>query len=205
TIEPDGHVSVRDNGRGIPVDTVEKTGLSGVETVLTVLHAGGKFGGGGYKVSGGLHGVGASVVNALSQELEVEVRQNRALWRQTYERGVPTSPLAKVRGEKPEDTGTFTRWLPDSEVFETLDYDFDMLAGRFREMAYLTKGVFIRFIDLRGDGHERSYYFDSGVEAFVRHINRGKGLLHPDPIYVTEERDDTFVEVGLQYNASYGE
>jgi DNA gyrase subunit B len=205
TIEPDGHCSVLDNGRGIPVGKHEKSGLSAVETVLTTLHAGGKFDGGGYKVSGGLHGVGASVVNALSTELEVEVRQDGALYRQTYERGAPTSKLAKVRGEKPKDTGTLVRWMPDPDVFETLDYDFDLLSTGFREMAYLTKGVFIHFEDLRGDGNEVSYYFDSGVEAFVRHINRTRGPLHPNPIYVHEERDGTLVEVALQYNASFGE
>ena len=206
TISPNGQVLVVDNGRGIPVDTHAKTGLSAVETVLTVLHAGGKFGGGGYKVSGGLHGVGASVVNALSEQLEVEVRQGGAMYRQSYVRGVASSPLAKVRGEKPTETGTTIRFLPDSTVFETLDYDFDMLAGRFREMAYLTKGVFIKFVDQRGEVvHERSYYFDSGVEAFVRHINRGKGVLHPDPIYVIEDRDGVQVEAGIQYNSSFGE
>src|SRR5690606_24375359 len=118
TIEPDGHVRVHDNGRGIPVGKHPKTGLSAVETVLTVLHAGGKFGGGGYKVSGGLHGVGASVVNALSEYLEVEVAQDRALWRQTYVRGVPQGELAKVKGEKPEASGTMIRFLPDAEMFE---------------------------------------------------------------------------------------
>ncbi|MDA0364369.1 MAG: DNA topoisomerase (ATP-hydrolyzing) subunit B [Chloroflexi bacterium] len=205
TIEADGHVHVVDNGRGIPVDKHEKTGLSAVETVLTVLHAGGKFGGGGYKVSGGLHGVGASVVNALSEELEVEVRQGGAFYRQSYVRGAPNGPLAKARGEKTIETGTVIRFLPDSTVFETLDYDFDMLSGRFREMAYLTKGVFIKFVDERGIGSERSYYFDSGVEAFVRHINRGKGVLHPDPIYVIEDRDGVQVEAAVQYNATYAE
>ncbi|MBM3138780.1 MAG: DNA topoisomerase (ATP-hydrolyzing) subunit B [Candidatus Rokubacteria bacterium] len=204
-IEADGHVRVFDNGRGIPVDTHEKTGLSAVETVLTVLHAGGKFGGGGYKVSGGLHGVGASVVNALSESLEVEVLQGGGRYRQSYVRGVPTGPLTKVRGPQVEGSGTTIRFLPDSKVFEALDYDFDMLAGRFREMAYLTKGVFIRFVDERAEFAERSYYFDSGVEAFVRHINRGKGVLHPDPIYVIEERDGVQVEVGIQYNSSFGE
>jgi DNA gyrase subunit B len=205
TIEPDCHVTVVDNGRGIPVGVHAKTGKSAVETVMTVLHAGGKFGGGGYKVSGGLHGVGASVVNALSEETTVEVRQDGALYRQTYERGVPTGPLKKVPGQKPTDTGTTTRFLADAKIFETLDFDFDILAGRFREMAYLTKGVFIKFVDLRGDGRERSYYFDSGVEAFVRHINHGKGVLHPDPIYVHEDRDGVSVECGIQYNASFGE
>ncbi len=213
TIHADGSVSVEDNGRGIPVDKHEKTGLSAVETVLTTLHAGGKFGGGGYKVSGGLHGVGASVVNALSSELEVSVATGKALFRQTYARGLPTSNLAKVRGAKPEHTGTTIRFLPDDQVFETLDYDFDTLATRFREMAYLTRRTWISFRDERGtessngaaasEPHERSYYFDSGIEAYVRHLNRGRNPLHPDPIHVSEEREGTLIEAALQYNSSF--
>ena len=209
-IHADGRVSVEDNGRGIPVGKHEKTGLSAVETVLTTLHAGGKFGGGGYKVSGGLHGVGASVVNALSSALEVTVATAGALYRQTYERGDPTSKLAKVRGEKTRQTGTTISFLPDPEVFAALDYDFDTLATRFREMAYLTRRVWISFRDERGseegaEPRERSYYFDSGIEAYVRHLNRGRSPLHPDPIHVLEERDGTMIEVALQYNASFNE
>ena len=215
TIHADGAVTVEDNGRGIPVDKHEKTGLSAVETVLTTLHAGGKFGGGGYKVSGGLHGVGASVVNALSSSLEVSVAINGGLYRQTYERGFPTSKLAKVRGAKPDHAGTTIRFMPDDQVFETLDYDYDMLATRFREMAYLTRRVWISFNDYRDtesengavprEPRERSYYFDSGIEAYVRHLNRGRSPLHPDPIHVVEERDGTIVEVALQYNSSFNE
>ena len=210
TIRADGRVSVEDNGRGIPVGKHEKTGLSAVETVLTTLHAGGKFGGGGYKVSGGLHGVGASVVNALSSELDVTVATAGALYRQTYERGDPTSKLAKVRGEKTRQTGTTISFLPDPEVFAALDYDFDTLATRFREMAYLTRRVWISFRDERGseegaEPRERSYYFDSGIEAYVRHLNRGRSPLHPDPIHVLEEREGTMIEVALQYNASFNE
>jgi DNA gyrase subunit B len=207
TIESDGHVSVSDNGRGIPVDKHAKTGLSAVETVLTVLHAGGKFGGGGYKVSGGLHGVGASVVNALSSELEVEVYQKGTLWKQTYENGVATSKLRKAGKIDKDQTGTVIRFLPNAEIFETLDYDFETLSSRFREMAYLTKGVRIRFVDERAEPvpREVTYYFDSGVEAFVRHINRDKGVLHPDPIYVLEDRDGVLVEIALQYNSTFGE
>ncbi len=213
TIHADGSVSVEDNGRGIPVDKHEKTGLSAVETVLTTLHAGGKFGGGGYKVSGGLHGVGASVVNALSSRLEVSVATGKALFRQTYERGLPISALAKVRGAKPEHTGTTIKFLPDDQVFETLDYDFDTLATRFREMAYLTRRTWISFHDERGlessngtaagEPHERSYYFDSGIEAYVRHLNRGRTPLHPDPIHVSEEREGILIEAALQYNSSF--
>ena len=206
-IEADGHVAVTDNGRGIPVDKHTKTGLSAVETVLTVLHAGGKFGGGGYKVSGGLHGVGASVVNALSSELEVEVRQKGARWTQTYAGGIPTSTLKKSGKLPVSETGTTIRFLPNAETFETLDYDFDTLTSRFREMAYLTKGIRIHFTDRRVEPvpQEMTYYFDSGVEAFVRHINRDKGALHSDPIYVNEERDGVMVEIALQYNSTFGE
>ena len=205
TIQPDSSVEVIDNGRGIPVGKVAKTGLSAVETVLTVLHAGGKFGGGGYKVSGGLHGVGASVVNALSEWLHVEVRQEGALWSQDYARGVPQNELKKKGKVDRDDTGTTISWMPDPQMFETLDYDFDVLAQRFREMAYLTKGLMIQFIDLRGDGRERSFYFDSGIQAFVRQLNRTRTALHPDPIYVYAETDDAAVEVALQYNDSFGE
>ncbi len=206
-IEADGHVSVSDNGRGIPVDKHNKTGLSAVETVLTVLHAGGKFGGGGYKVSGGLHGVGASVVNALSSRLEVSVKQKGALWTQTYEVGVAKTKLKKTGKVAASDTGTTIRFLPNAEIFETLDYDFDILTSRFREMAYLTKGIRIHFTDRRAEPvpREMSYYFDSGVEAFVRFINRDKGVLHGDPIYVNEDRDGVMVEIALQYNSTFGE
>ena len=205
TIQPDGRVTIEDNGRGIPVDRHEKTGLSALETVLTVLHAGGKFGGGGYKVSGGLHGVGASVVNALSEELTAEIAKDGALYRQSYQRGAPTSDIEKVRGAKPEQNGTTISFKPDPEIFETLDYDFADLAARFREMAYLTKGLWIKFVDLRGDGQEQNFYFDSGIEAYVRHVNRGRNPLHPDPIMVQGERDNVSIEVALQYNASFTE
>ncbi len=203
-IEADGHVWVQDNGRGIPVDKHPKTGLSAVETVMTVLHAGGKFGGGGYKVSGGLHGVGASVVNALSSEVTVRVKRDGAVYTQDYVRGVPQGAMRKEKGERDQGTGTFTRFLPDAQVFETLDYDFEILAQRFREMAYLTKGLFLHFRDERGLGDERSYYFDSGIEAFVRQMSRSRGPLH-DPIVVFNETADAQVEVALQYNSSFGE
>ena len=205
TIRPDSSCEVIDNGRGIPVGKVTKTGLSAVETVLTVLHAGGKFGGGGYKVSGGLHGVGASVVNALSETLHVEVRQDGALWSQDYARGVPQNELKKTGKVAKDISGTTISWMPDPQMFETLDYDFDMLAQRFREMAYLTKGLMIQFIDLREEGRERSFYFDSGIQAFVRQLNRTRQPLHPDPIYVVHETEDAFVEVALQYNDTFGE
>ena len=213
TIRADGSVQIEDNGRGIPVDKHEKTGLSGVETVLTTLHAGGKFGGGGYKVSGGLHGVGASVVNALSSRLQVDVAIKGGLYRQTYERGEATSKLARVRGEKTDYTGTTITFLPDEDVFETLDYEFETLAARFREMAYLTRRVWIAFHDERTSEalvehvgpREKSFYFDSGIDAYVRHLNRGRGPLHPDPIHIEDQRGDTLVEVSLQYSQSFNE
>ena len=209
TIRADGSIKIDDNGRGIPVDKHEKTGLSGVETVLTTLHAGGKFGGGGYKVSGGLHGVGASVVNALSSSLQVDVAIKGGLYSQTYERGAATSKLARVRGQKTDYTGTTITFVPDEDVFETLDYEFETLATRFREMAYLTRRVWIAFHDERVEPgelpRERSFYFDSGIDAYVRHLNRGRAPLHPDPIHIEDQRGDTLVEVSLQYNGSFNE
>ena len=208
-IHADGSVTVEDDGRGIPVDRHDKTGLSGVETVLTTLHAGGKFGGGVYKVSGGLHGVGASVVNALSSSLEVRVAAQGGLYVQTYERGVPLGALQKARGQRTSGTGTAITFLPDADIFETLDYDFETLAARFREMAYLTRRVWIAFRDERGGPdslpRERSFCFDSGIEAYVRHLNRGRGPLHPDPVHVGEERDGASIEVALQYNGGFSE
>ena len=208
-LRPGGRVAVSDNGRGIPIDLHAKTGLSGVETVLTTLHAGGKFGGGGYKVSGGLHGVGASVVNALSSELTASVSARGGLWRQTYRRGTPDAPLARVRGEKTKGTGTAIEFLPDAEIFETVECEFETLAARFREMAYLTSGVRIRLTDERGGPgelpRERSFLFDSGIEAYVRHLNRGHAALHPDPIRVAEERDGVSIEAALQYTDEFSE
>ena len=208
-LRPGGRVAVSDNGRGIPIDLHAKTGLSGVETVLTTLHAGGKFGGGGYKVSGGLHGVGASVVNALSSELTASVAARGGLWRQTYRRGTPDAPLARVRGEKTQGTGTAIEFLPDAEIFGTAECEFETLAARFREMAYLTSGVRIRLTDERGGPdelpRERSFLFDSGIEAYVRHLNRGRTALHPDPIRVAEERDGVSIEAALQYTEEFTE
>ena len=210
TIHEDSSVSVRDNGRGIPVDIHEKTGLSGVETILTTLHAGGKFGGGGYQVSGGLHGVGASVVNALSSSLEVQVRASDGVYAQSYAEGVAKAPLKRVERKRPETTGTTIRFLPNAEVFESLNFDFDTLATRFREMAYLTSKVWIAFRDERrngsGDARVMTFYFDSGVQAYVRHLNRHHTPLHPDPVYVSEAPGDGVqVEIAMQYNSEYTE
>ena len=210
-IQKDGHVLVRDNGRGIPIGKHPKTGKSALETVMTYLHAGGKFGGGAYKVSGGLHGVGASVVNALSSETWVEVHQKGKIYRQEYARGkvmtklqtVKTSKYPYQNGSTPQ-TGSITCFLPDSDIFETLDYDFQTLTQRLREVAYLTKGVWIQFIDERID-KELNFYFEGGVSSFVRHLNHDREVLHPRPIYVDREVEDMTIEAAIQYNEGFSE
>jgi DNA gyrase subunit B len=210
-IQEDGRVLVRDNGRGIPVDKHARTGKSALETVMTYLHAGGKFGGQVYKVSGGLHGVGASVVNAIASEMWVEVRRDGRVYRQEYSRGVPTSDLRVVRQMQPgESTGTTTSFLPDSQVFEALDYDFNTLAQRFRETAYLTKGLWIHFRDERDSGRaaggrEINFYFEGGIVSFVRHLNKGREVLHPRPISIERTLNGTAVDVAIQYNDGFSE
>ena len=209
SLQPDGWVRVSDDGRGIPVDTHEKTGKSALETVLTVLHAGGKFGGGGYKVSGGLHGVGASVVNALSRELLVEVRRGGRIYTQTFSRGVATSELSSTRARRAESavTGTMIRWLADDDVMETLDYEFDVLAHRFREVAYLNKGLWIRFRDERNPAADRevNFYFEGGIQSYVRFLNRDHDVLQPLPFYLDREINGVAVEVALQYNTDFAD
>jgi DNA gyrase subunit B len=202
TIAADGRVSVADNGHGIPVDIHPGTGRPALEVVMTILHAGGKFGGGGYKVSGGLHGVGVSVVNALSSHLKAEVRQGGYLHVQEYEHGRPTGPVRKV--EPTSGTGTTVTFLPDIEMFQELNYGFDMLAQRFREMAYLTKGLRIQFVDERED-RETTFYFDGGIVSFVRHLNKHRTGIHANPIYIERSVGDTMVEVALQYNDGFAE
>jgi DNA gyrase subunit B len=204
TIRADGSVWVRDNGRGIPVDKHEKAGKSALEVIMTVLHAGGKFGGGGYKVSGGLHGVGASVVNALSEWVTVDVRKDGVVYRQTYQRGVPDGPVEPIGETTLDDHGTTTTFQADSDIFSSLDYDFDVLLQRFRETAYLTRGLAILFRDERVD-REMSFFFDGGIISFVRHLNRNKQAIHPKPFYVSREVSDSLVEVAMQYNAGYAE
>jgi DNA gyrase subunit B len=212
-IQKDGHVLVRDNGRGIPIDKHPRTGKSALETVMTYLHAGGKFGGGAYKVSGGLHGVGASIVNALSEETWVEVHQKGKIYRQEYARGKALGPVKESKkslypyenGRRAETkSGTITCFLPDSKVFETLDYDFQTLAQRFREYAYLTKGVSIHFIDERDD-REINFFFEGGVASFVRHVNEDRDVLHPRPIYIERQVNGTAVEAAIQYNDGFSE
>jgi DNA gyrase subunit B len=202
TIRADGMVIVQDDGRGVPVGK-HSTGKDALEVVHTVLHAGGKFGGGGYKVSGGLHGVGVSVVNALSSWMRVESARDGNVWAQEYEQGHPKTAVRKI-GPQGDRRGTLTTFMADSTVFETIDYSFETISQRLRESAYLTKGVWITLIDERID-RERSFYFEGGLQSFVRHLNRNKETLHNRPIYVERREGSTAVEVALQYNDSYTE
>jgi DNA gyrase subunit B len=198
TIHADGRVTIVDNGRGIPVDTVKATGKSALETVLTVLHAGGKFGGGGYKVSGGLHGVGVSVVNALSEHLRAEVRRDGGRFVQEFRRGIPQGKLRRAGTSERSERGTTISFLPDATIFDSLNYDFPTLAQRFREMCYLTKGLRIRFVDERDD-REYSFYFEGGIVSFVRHLNKNRQVVHARPIYAERQVNGINVEVALQY------
>jgi DNA gyrase subunit B len=202
TIRADGMVIVQDDGRGVPVGK-HSTGKDALEVVHTVLHAGGKFGGGGYKVSGGLHGVGVSVVNALSSWMRVESARDGNVWAQEYEQGQPKTAVRKI-GPQGDRRGTLTSFMADATVFETIDYSFETISQRLRESAYLTKGVWITLIDERID-RERSFYFEGGLQSFVRHLNRNKETLHNRPIYVERREGSTAVEVALQYNDSYTE
>ncbi|MGN6869408.1 MAG: DNA topoisomerase (ATP-hydrolyzing) subunit B [Solirubrobacteraceae bacterium] len=204
TILPDNSVCVRDNGRGIPVAKMEKEKLSALEVVMTVLHAGGKFGeGGGYKVSGGLHGVGVSVVNALSERLDVEVRRDGYVWTQSYERGKPLSEVK--RGEATQETGTTITFLPDADVFETLDLDFTTLEERMRDTAFLTRGLRIKLIDKRGEGHKAEFHYEGGIVDFVKYLNRNKDPLTSKVISFEGESDEGALEVAMQWNNSYQE
>lgn len=202
-IEKDNSITVKDNGRGIPVGIHEKMGRPAVEVIMTVLHAGGKFDGSGYKVSGGLHGVGASVVNALSTTLDVTVYRDGKIHYQQFKRGVPVGDL-EIIGET-DVTGTTTHFVPDPEIFtETIEFDYDTLANRVRELAFLTKGVNIIIEDLR-EGKERrnEYCYEGGIKSYVEHLNRSKEVVHEEPVYIEGEKDGITVEVALQYNGSY--
>lgn len=206
TIHKDNSITVIDNGRGIPVGINHKAGIPAVEVVFTILHAGGKFGGGGYKVSGGLHGVGASVVNALSEWLEVTIFSEGKMYRQRYERGKTIYKL-KVVGEcESEKTGTKVTFLPDKEIFEDTIFDFDTLKQRFREMAFLTKGLKIRLTDERGEKNvSKEFHYEGGIKEFVTYLNRSKTALYPEIIYCEGEKDGVVVEVAMQHNDSYNE
>ncbi|MED3551838.1 DNA topoisomerase (ATP-hydrolyzing) subunit B [Cytobacillus praedii] len=201
-IEKDNSITVTDNGRGIPVGIHEKMGRPAVEVIMTVLHAGGKFGGGGYKVSGGLHGVGASVVNALSTELEVYVHRDGKIHYIKFERGVPCADL-KVIGET-DHTGTITHFTPDSEIFtETTEYDYDTLANRIRELAFLNRGLKITIEDKREENKKNEYMYEGGIKSYVEHLNRTKDVIHEEPIYIEGDRDGINVEVSMQYNDGF--
>ncbi|MCQ2550942.1 MAG: DNA topoisomerase (ATP-hydrolyzing) subunit B [Clostridia bacterium] len=206
TINKDNSITVEDDGRGMPVDNHPKMGIPAVEVIHTVLHAGGKFGGGGYKVSGGLHGVGASVVNALSTHMEVEIRRNGKIYKQCYEYGKTVTPL-EVIGESPRKTGSKTTFWPDPEIFkETTEYSFSTLEHRLREMAFLNKGVKIVFNDDRlGQKRTETYHYEGGIKEMVKFQNKNKDALHQDVIYFEVQKDDCEVEVAMQYTTSYNE
>jgi len=201
-VHKDNSVVVIDNGRGIPVDKHPKMNMTGLEVVMTILHAGGKFGGDGYKVSGGLHGVGASVVNALSEWMEVCTCRDGKIYRQRYERGKPVTKLELV-GDTSE-TGTRITFLPDREIFDEVNFDEDILIHRLREMSFLNKGLIITFADERS-GKQLTFQHDGGIIDFVSYLNKNKDVLHPNPIYISGEKDDTIIEVAIQYNDSYAE
>jgi DNA gyrase subunit B len=202
TLHADGKVTVEDNGRGIPVEKHPKVGRSTLEVVMTRLHAGGKFDKRGYKVSGGLHGVGVSVVCALSSWIAVEVRRNGKIWRQEYSGGKPTTEVKPVG--KATDTGTKTTFLPDPTIFPAVVFDFDLLMQRFREMAYLNRGLKIRLCE-ESTGRECSFYFEGGITSYVRHLNKNKKTLHPKPVFLSRDFDDSSIEVALQYTDDYSE
>lgn len=211
-IGADNSISVRDNGRGIPVGYHEKMGKSALEVTLTVLHAGGKFGGSGYKVSGGLHGVGLSVVNALSKWLVAEVRRDGQVYRQEYDHGEPVTGVEVVAACEEGDSGTTITYLADGEIFDQVEYSFDTLAGRMRELAFLNKGLKITVTDHRQEpARQKSFCYEGGIVSFVQHLNKNKDVLHPAPIYFSAEKDDpeknetASVEVAMQYSSDYNE
>ena len=203
-ITREGAVSVTDNGRGIPIDIHPKEGVSAVEVVLTKLHAGGKFGGGGYKVSGGLHGVGLSCVNALSEWLEVEVCKNGKMYRQLYKRGVPQYPLKEV-GDT-DKQGTKVTFYPDSQIFETLDFSYETVRSRLREVAYLNKGIKIHLKDNRPERErEDTFCYEGGILDYVDYLNRDKNVLFPQALYIEKQYGDSTIEIAMQYNDGYNE
>jgi DNA gyrase subunit B len=204
-VSPDGHISVTDNGRGMPVGKMDKYGKSAVEVIMTTLHAGGKFGGQGYKVSGGLHGVGASVVNALSEWLELEIKRDGHVFTQRYERGFPKGDVEKVRKlKRAEGTGTTIRFLPDPAVFtETREFSFDTLSRRFRESAFLNKGLKISLTDRREENRAVAYHYEGGIRDFVAHINESKDPVHKTVFYFEREETTADIEVAMQWNSGF--
>ena len=205
TVNPDNSVTVVDNGRGIPVDIQKKAGISALEVVFTILHAGGKFGGGGYKVSGGLHGVGASVVNALSEWLKVEVRREGKIYEEKFERGKVVSPITVIGECGSEESGTTVTFLPDSEIFEETVYDYDTLKTRLRETAFLTKNLKIILRDEREEKRENTFHYEGGIKEFVTYLNRGKTPLYEQVIYCEGMQNSVMVEVAIQHNDSFNE
>ncbi|WP_312579151.1 DNA topoisomerase (ATP-hydrolyzing) subunit B [Clostridium sp.] len=202
TIHEDNSITVIDDGRGMPVGIHPKLKIPTVEVIMTVLHAGGKFGGGGYKASGGLHGVGASVVNALSEICEVEVKRDGHIWRQRFSRGKVVTPLEKI-GDT-EEHGTKTYFKPDEGIFDEVDFDYETLSQRLRELAFLNKGIRITLNDEREDkSHE--FHYEGGIKSFVEYLNRNKGKVHNEPIYIEGTKDECIVEIALQYNDTYNE
>ncbi len=211
-INADNSITVNDNGRGIPVGYHEKMGKSALEVALTVLHAGGKFGGSGYKVSGGLHGVGLSVVNALAKWLVAEVRRDGLIYKQRYESGEPTADVKQVGAYEGENSGTTISYLADDAVFDSVEYNFDLMASRMREMAFLNKGLKITVTDNRVEPQrQKSFCYEGGIISFVKHLNKNKDVLHPEPIYFEGSKDEpekeetASVEVAMQYNSDYNE
>lgn len=207
TINPDNSITVIDNGRGIPVGINHKAGKPAVEVVFTVLHAGGKFGGGGYKVSGGLHGVGASVVNALSEWLEVDIYAEGKIYHQRYERGHVCYPLKTIGECDPNKTGTKISFLPDKTIFEEIEFDYNVLKQRMREIAFLTKNLKITLRDLRPEegAVEKTFHYEGGIREFVTYLNKSKTVLYEDVLYFEGKKDDVYVEVAMQHNDSYTE
>lgn len=205
SINPDGSVTVKDDGRGIPVEVHPKTGLSTLETVLTVLHAGGKFGGGGYKVSGGLHGVGVSVVNALSDWLVAEVSRDGKVYRQEYKRGVPTGKL-EVVSESSKDSGTSITFMPDASIFDEIEFKYETLEYRFRELSFLNKVIKIEFEDKReGQEESKTFHYTGGLVEYIKYLNRTKTPIHDQIIYVDKIANDCTIELALQYTDAYTE
>jgi DNA gyrase subunit B len=205
TIRPDNSIVVEDDGRGMPVDLHSKLKIPAVEVIHTVLHAGGKFGGGGYKVTGGLHGVGASVVNALSEKMEVEIMRDGKIYRQVYSRGKTVTPL-EIVGEAGNKTGSRTIFKPDPEIFDEVEFNYDTLEHRLREMAFLNKGIKIQLKDEReGQKKKETFHYEGGIKAFVKYLNKNKVGIHPDIIYFALSKNDMEVEVAMQYTDHYNE
>jgi DNA gyrase subunit B len=205
TIRPDNSIVVEDDGRGMPVDLHSKLKIPAVEVIHTVLHAGGKFGGGGYKVTGGLHGVGASVVNALSEKMEVEIMRDGKIYRQVYSRGKTVTPL-EIVGEAGNKTGSRTMFKPDPEIFDEVEFNYDTLEHRLREMAFLNKGIKIQLKDEReGQKKKETFHYEGGIKAFVKYLNKNKVGIHPDIIYFALSKNDMEVEVAMQYTDHYNE